>query len=68
MTFSVHTAKSGSTASLEPDRINYSTGASRICRGRSLDKVSELIVAPWLSDQTDGDLGDKPTRTVSFAR
>ena len=47
--------RSESATSLEPDRINYSTGASRICCGRSLDKVSELAV-PWLSDQTNGDL------------
>jgi hypothetical protein len=57
-----------SAASLEPDRINYATGASRICRGGCLDKVSERIAGAWLSDQTDGDLGNKPAGTVAFAR
>ena len=61
-------ARSGSTASLEPDGINYATGASWICCGRCLDKVSELIAVSWLTDQTDGDLSDKPPRTVPFAR
>ena len=53
---------------LEPDRINYATGASRIGCGGCLDKVGEPIAVPWLSDQTDGDLGDKPAGTVPFAR
>ena len=57
-----------STASLEPDGINYATGASWICCGSCLDKVSELIAVSWLTDQTDGDLSDKPPRTVPFAR
>ena len=55
-------------ALLEPDRINYATGASRIGRGGCLDEVSELIAVPWLSDQTDGDLGNKPAGPVPFAR